>query len=478
MSAQGRQGSSTAGPPPADGPAGFGERLRSARVAGGYTQRGLAAACDLSASYLSLLEAGLRPPTVQVATVLAGRLGLDADRLLGESRVALPGTTVLAEAALGTGRPADAVELLADLVADLTGERLGRDPEAFRALSTYATALERSARLTEAVQVWELVREAAESAPERLPVLPAVMALVRCYRDSGDLDRAVDLGEAALRRAQELGLPRWDDDVAKTVSTLAGVYSQRGDHLRARVLLDDLVGQTDAHGSRDARGYALWNAAINAVETGRAGDGRRLADRAAALLSEGADARSQARVSVTRAWVLLHQDPPEATEARRLLRDALPALRAESGTVSVASAETELARCELVLGRPDVAQRHAASALRRLGRADEGAPLIGRARALTALGAALVAQGENAAGMLELERAAGELRALGAVREAAEVWRQVSALYRTAGAPELALEAAEMAMDGAGLVRQALLVPAAGAEAARPARTARRPADA
>lgn len=88
---------------------------------------------------------------MQVATVLSARLGVDADDLLGESRVSLPATAVLAEAALGTGRPGDAVDLLADLVADLTGERLGRDPEALRALSTYATALERSARLAEAV---------------------------------------------------------------------------------------------------------------------------------------------------------------------------------------------------------------------------------------------------------------------------------------------------------------------------------------
>ena len=449
---------------PAPGGA-FGERLRAARLAAGLSQRDLAGD-ELHSSYVSLLESGHRPPTVQVVTILAKRLGVTPDELLGEVRVVLPETVLLAGAALATGRPTDAVAMLADIVPAFSDERMMTDVEAFRAGELLATALERSGRVVEAVLVWERLRAVAAMAPARLPMLPVVRALVRCYRDSGDVGRAIELGERAVGEAREMRVPLADEELAAVLSTLAGAYSERGDHLRARTLLDELVAQTEADGSRNARGYALWNAAITATETGRAGDGRRFAERASGLLAEGADARAQAKMSITRAWVLLAQDPPEATEARRILRAGLPALRQDAGAVSVASAETELARCELFLGRPEVAQRHATSALRRLRQArpepaepdGQDDPLLGRARALTALGAALVAQGDTSAGLLELEGAAGELRALGAPRQAAAVWRQLSGIYRALDAKDEALAAAEMAMDGAGLPTQAPLV--------------------
>ncbi len=64
-----------------------------------------------------------------------------------------------------------------------------------------------------------------------------------------------------------------------------------------------------------------------------------------------------------------------------MLRTALPRLRQYGGALTVARAETELARCELLLTRPEVARRHARSALTRLGDASR----IERARALAAL---------------------------------------------------------------------------------------------
>ena len=113
--------------------------------------------------------------------------------------------------------------------------------------------------------------------------------------------------------------------------------------------------------------FAYWNAAINAVERGKPKQGLQLADEARALLETGNDLRARARLHVTRAWVHLAQEPPEATEARALLRDALPHLRQYSGSGDVAAAEVELARSELLLGRPEVARRHAQSAIKRLG---------------------------------------------------------------------------------------------------------------
>jgi hypothetical protein len=62
---------------------------------------------------------------------------------------------------------------------------------------------------------------------------------VRCYRDAGDIARAIDVGEQALARlARPPALA--PAGPAALVSTLAGAYAERGDLLRAAALLDEL----------------------------------------------------------------------------------------------------------------------------------------------------------------------------------------------------------------------------------------------
>jgi tetratricopeptide (TPR) repeat protein len=446
----------------------FGQRLRRRREHAGLSQVALAGEV-LHPSYVSLLESDRRSPTAAVVKVLAARLGILPDELTGDVVDDLAEQLLLADAAVSTGRPADAISLLEEAVTTLRPDRLAEDTRAFRAGQVYATALERSGRLDDATSMWERLRAVAETAPGRLPWLPVVGALVRCYREAGDLARAIDLGEAALRRYSELHLEGLDGHSA-LVSTLAGTYSERGDHLRAKVILDDLIAQTEKSGSLDERGYAYWNAAVTAAERGQVGEGLRLADRAAALLSTGDDVRSKARLQLTKGWLLLAERPPDATAARRILRAALPEIRQHAGAPDVASVETELARCELLLGRADVARRLAQSALKRLHEEHR----LERARALTALGAALVASGETAAGIAELEGAADALGRVEAPRQAAAVWRQLSETFRSLGDPARALEAADRAMDGAGLAHEPLTpsaTPATRSGRARPRET-------
>ena len=155
---------------------------------------------------------------------------------------------------------------------------------------------------------------------------------------------------------------------------------------------------------------------------------------------------------MTRAWLLLALDPPDAAQARRILRAALPSLRQEDGQPSVASAETELARAELGLNRPEVAARLARSALKRLPPEHR----IERARALVVLGAALVTAGETAAGLSELVGAAEALEAVGSQRQAAPVWRLLGELYLSLDDVERGLRAFDRALDASGVVREAL----------------------
>jgi tetratricopeptide (TPR) repeat protein len=145
----------------------------------------------------------------------------------------------------------------------------------------------------------------------------------------------------------------------------------------------------------------------------------------------------------------------------------MPAIRQHAGAPSLASAQENLARAELLLGRPEVARRHAVGALRGL----EPEARLERARALAVLGAASVALGEDAAGVESLESAAALLAEGQAPRQAAAVWRQLSEVYRALGDSERALDAAERAMDALGVLREPV-VPAVS-DARRRGRAAR-----
>jgi tetratricopeptide (TPR) repeat protein len=423
----------------------FAVRLRRLRAAAGLTQRQLAGEV-LHPSYVSLLEAGRRTPTPAAVDTLAARLGVAPAELAGEA-AGLEAPLALAEAALGLGRAAEAVQLLAPWASAWSDLEATTDPLVLRAAVMQATALERLGRVEDAVAILEPLRQLDERAPGRIDGIAIAVSLVRIYRDAGDLDRAVDLGEQALAR---LGAGVSSDVLAhvELASTLSGAYSERGDLLRAASMLDELLAHTS--GEREARAKTLWNAAITATERGRSADGLLLAEQASLLLSSAPDVRGRARLQVSLAWVLLAQVEPVAERARSLLREALPLLRQHDSSRSVASAETELARCELVLGRPEVAGRHARSALKRLA-PDHG---IDRARALAALGAALLQQGDTEAGSVALDESAGLLVASSASRQAAVVWRQLAEARQAGGDVAQALDAAQRALDAAGILRE------------------------
>ena len=415
----------------------FGERLRRLRREAGLTQRQLAGS-DLHPSYVSLLEAGHRTPTADVLAVLAARLGVSTRDLSGDGVPGLEAPLALAEAALGLGRPAEAVDLLSPFSAAWSSDAIVADPLLVRAALGHATALERVGRLDDAVRVLERLRALDVQAPGRV-------------------------GERALARLGPLTSPSVVAHV-ELVSTLAGAYAERGDLLRSASILDDLIARTD--GDPEAQAKACWNAAIAATERGRSADGLLLAEQGTALLSTAPDPRGQARLRITLAWVLLAQSPPDAARARAVLREALPLLRQYDGGLSLASAEAELARCELVLGRPDVARRHSTSALRRLAPEHR----IERARCLAVLGSALLAAGDREAGMIALDESAQALEGAQAPRQAAVVWRSLADAHRDAGDLARAFDAAQRALAAAGVVAEPVTPRTESAARPRPRR--------
>jgi transcriptional regulator with XRE-family HTH domain len=69
----------------------FGGALRAARKAAGMTQEQLAEAAGFDRTYPSLLERGLRSPTVSVILCLAAALGIDPAQLVRDVLVRLHG---------------------------------------------------------------------------------------------------------------------------------------------------------------------------------------------------------------------------------------------------------------------------------------------------------------------------------------------------------------------------------------------------
>lgn len=57
-------------------PVAFGEVLRECRAKAGFSQEELALKADLDRTYISLLERGLRQPTLETLFTLAGVLGI------------------------------------------------------------------------------------------------------------------------------------------------------------------------------------------------------------------------------------------------------------------------------------------------------------------------------------------------------------------------------------------------------------------
>lgn len=386
----------------------FGQRLRQLRVQCGLSQTELARP-GLSPSYISLLEAGKRLPTDSVVERLAAALNCSVQFLLHgvdpEEAQELEVRLRYAELALQSGEAAEAASRFRMLL-----ERDSETPERVLVDARWglARALEATGDIEPAIAAYEALRDDAEARPRELPWLQCVIALCRCYRETGDLAHSIALAELARARVSDLGLGGTDLEV-QLGSTLVGSYHERGDMVRARILADQVIEAAERLDSPLARGAAYWNASLVADEMGRPAEGLRLAERALALYAHGEDARNLSRLRTAYAGLLLRQEPPRLAEARPLLEVAARQLADAGSGVDLAYVETELARVELLLNSPDTAVTVAERALHRLG----PEPRLEAARAMLVLGHAQFARGDEDAALLAYSRATRDLAAMG-----------------------------------------------------------------
>jgi transcriptional regulator with XRE-family HTH domain len=424
----------------------FGERLRTLRREAGLSQGDLAGE-GLSASYISLLEAGKRSPSSEALQQLAGRLRCSTTLLLEgkpserDQRIELE--IAYARLAVEHGESADARVRLERLLAEDGIPVPIRDEMTF----LLGTACERSGDIEAAVGALLPLYDRSAAGASHIPVSLLGVGLCRCYLDSGDLNRAAVVGEQALAAARDQGLDG-TVDFFRLAATVMYAYTNLGDFLHARTWAEGLIAEAEATGQSSGQASLYWNAAIIAEHEGRMDESVHLCQRAMAHLSELDNTRDFARLRLAMAGILFACDPPQVDQGSNMLERALDDLRDLGSRVDLAEWNYVKSTALLHLGDLSGAEGRARQALDLL----DGKASSERSSALLALSDALAAQGrdEDAADARAL--VFGELAQSGAGgRATALQWRELAERMAQLGDQAAAAEAYRHALDGAGV---------------------------
>lgn len=420
-----------------------GTRLREARRARGMTQADLAGS-DYSAGYISRIESGDRSPGRRVIGILADRLevsphflltGVDYPKVMGQRH-----SLDLAELALAGGNAESALAAVAEII-----EAGPADAEvARRAGMVRALALETQGDLHAAIIELEDLY-AAEATSE------VGIALSRCYRETDEYARAIEVGEHVLDLLAERGLAGTTEHVRLAV-TVAAAYFESGQTGVAIRNARRAIKIADELGYPEAQAAAYWNASNFEYAAGHIDRTIRLAARALAMLENGDSTRNLARLRSQLAHYHLRSDHPDLGEARRLLTLAAEELRwSSAGPLNVARNRLGFARLHLLEGDPAAAR--AALAEISMSVAEQDSVVAAEARVLELHCA--VSAGEP------IEGAYGDvsdlLTLLGSRRGVPQLWFEVGEALATAGDLRRSNRAFREAARGFGAAR--LVVP-------------------
>ncbi|HEY0641013.1 MAG TPA: helix-turn-helix transcriptional regulator [Pseudonocardiaceae bacterium] len=413
----------------------FARRLRALRAARGLTQRQLAGDA-LSVSYVSLLESGRRTPTPETLRTLAAALRVTTEELTGEVGSAASRPTALnvrfGQLALEDGDGPKAQEFFeAALAAHDLDPLLSTE-----ALIGRARALEAQGQLDAAAQVYEALVQQAIDAPSYIASLSVVISWCGCLYEMGELRRVTEVGIAALERLDKL--KAWQSDTAiELLATVAAAFFELGDVGQAQRLLEEGRTKAEQLGSPRARAAVLWNASHIASERGRHREALELAEEALAYFKHGSDRRAAARLLGTYGFLLLRQEPPRPEEAREVLEEALRDLADTGRGYDRGYVLTELSRAHLMLGEVRQAVAAARESMDQLG----PEAVLERARAQTALAAALARSGDNDEARRIFGLAADTLNSLKATRQAARAWVELGNVLAATGDATAAIAA-------------------------------------
>ena len=422
-----------------------GKRLRTARVASGLSQTEVAHGL-LSVPQLSRIESGKRRPRLDMLVSLAERLGTTAVDLItgvpadrdAELRLAAD----LAELSLLSG---DGAAALTEADKLLGTDEIGALPDVERRVRrTRARALEATGDLYGAAAAFEYL---TGTDGIDLDWIRDAIGLSRCLRTLGDYVRAVELGERAQELLAEAGLASSVEAVQLSL-TVAAVYYESGDRLKAQHLCQQAIAAAEALDSPVARASAYWNAGVIESEGGRTEAALPLVRSALTIFEASDDARNAACLRSQLGVLQLRLQEPDATEARDTLeRAALELEWTASSEVDRGYNDIALARARLLLGELDDAW----TVLQRGQAAVAGRAPASEADAQVVEGRIAFLSGDKERARACFARASQLLTGVGNDMGAGTIWYELGSLFEEIGDFQAAMDAYRRAGAAAGL---------------------------
>lgn len=316
------------------------------------------------------------------------------------------------------------------------------------AMRVKAFALEATGKLDAAIVALEDLAAVPSSDPAWLRTL---IALSRCYRDSGDLDRAIEVADRAQESIVELGLEGLTEAIQLTM-TAVGAYILRGDVDHAMRLCLRAIEAAERYDSAVGKASAYWNASLIEIRRGNHQQALEMSQRALALFELGDDARNISRLRVQVANLQMKQDPPAPQAALELLGKAeIESAWAPVTAVDVARQNLATAQAHLLLGDLDTAGAYAAKAREAAGL--ETPVLLASVQVLQ--GQLHLQAGDKTAALDSYRAAIASLTGIGADREAAQLWFELGSQMSELGETDAALDAFRRAAASTGLTSPA-----------------------
>ncbi len=423
----------------------LGRRLRLARETAGLTQTQLADG-DASTAYISRIESGQRRPDLHLLERLAERVGTTPEELLDgvtrDRRAELRLELDYAELSLASGDAAGALDkatAILEGLPDSDQSDLSRSAKYVRAF-----ALEATGDLDAAIMALEDLL--AEPTPD-VRWMRGLIGLSRCYRESGDLGMAIDVGDRAAETIERFGLSGTTEAMQLTL-TVAAAYFERGDTSHAIRLCKRTIVRAESLDSPTARGSAYWNASVMASRQGSLSDALALARRALDIFEQDSSMRNLALLRTELASMQLRHDPLDAAEAKRNLECAAREMDWSNSTpMDKADNQLVMARACLHLGDIDAAIEQVEASL---GIALDHSPL-GAAEALVLRGEIAMERADVTAAAAAYKQAIVTLSGAGADRRVAELWFELGGLLQEVGEDAAALDAYRRAAATTGL---------------------------
>jgi transcriptional regulator with XRE-family HTH domain len=426
----------------------LGERIRTIRLRAGLTQAHVAGDA-VSVGYVSRIESGQRRPDAKLLVGIADRLAVTVEELLlgvapdhvAELRLQLDH----ADLALVTGSPADALAIVSRVLSDPVIAEL---PDLRRSAGyLHAGALEAVGDLQAAILALE---DLAETSPADLDWIDGMTALSRCYRESGELGRAIEVGSQAIRHIEELELGGLDEAIRLSL-TVAAAYYEQGDADYAARLCQRAIDRAEAIASPVAKAMAYWNSSAIESMRGNASAALPMTRRALSVIEATDDARNIARLRTQLGILQLLLDPPQPREALDGLEHAAEELALTgAGPADLADNRLAQARARFLLGDTEGARRQATA----IGTAVRSTMPLLAADAFVLLGQIAMHEATLDTARSQFQQAVLVLTGVGADRAAAQVWFELAGLFEDVDEPAAALDAYRRAAAATGLVAQ------------------------